>query len=41
VGGGGAHGGELLDSGPLERFLAEVESPTAEELRKHLSWERG
>ncbi len=38
--GGGAHGGELLYSGPLERFLDEVDSPTAEELRKHLQWER-
>ncbi|HUF77320.1 MAG TPA: excinuclease ABC subunit UvrA, partial [Thermoanaerobaculia bacterium] len=38
--GGGVHGGELLYSGPLEGFLDEVESPTAEELRKHLGWRR-
>jgi excinuclease ABC subunit A len=36
--GGGAHGGELLYSGPLEPFLAHVESPTADELRRHLKW---
>ena len=36
--GGGAHGGELLFSGPLEEFLAVGEGPTAEELRKHLRW---
>lgn len=36
--GGGVHGGELLFSGPLESFLDQVESPTAEELRKHLRW---
>jgi excinuclease ABC subunit A len=38
--GGGIHGGELLYSGPLEPFLDQVESPTAEELRKHLEWKR-
>ena len=38
--GGGAHGGELLYSGPLEEFLDTVDSPTAEELRKHLHWQR-
>jgi excinuclease ABC subunit A len=38
--GGGVHGGELLYSGPLEAFLDEVESPTAEEVRKHLRWQR-
>jgi len=38
--GGGAHGGELLYSGPLEEFLDTIESPTAEELRKHLHWQR-
>jgi excinuclease ABC subunit A len=36
--GGGAHGGELLYSGPLEPFLEHVESPTADELRRHLKW---
>ncbi|MGH9362827.1 MAG: ATP-binding cassette domain-containing protein, partial [Thermoanaerobaculia bacterium] len=36
--GGGAHGGELLYSGPLEPFLEQVESPTARELRRHLRW---
>ncbi len=38
--GGGAHGGELLYSGPLEDFLDRVESPTARELRRHLRWRR-
>ncbi len=38
--GGGVHGGELLYSGPLAPFLDEIESPTAEELRKHLRWKR-
>ncbi len=38
--GGGVHGGEVLYSGPLEPFLNEVESPTADELRKHLRWHR-
>ena len=37
--GGGAHGGKLLYAGPLEPFLDEVESPTADELRKHLKWQ--
>ncbi|HWN40618.1 MAG TPA: excinuclease ABC subunit UvrA [Thermoanaerobaculia bacterium] len=36
--GGGVHGGEVLYSGPLEPFLDRVESPTAEELRRHLKW---
>ncbi|HVG06518.1 MAG TPA: excinuclease ABC subunit UvrA, partial [Thermoanaerobaculia bacterium] len=36
--GGGVHGGEVLYSGPLEPFLDHVESPTAEELRRHLKW---
>ncbi|MCB1054155.1 MAG: excinuclease ABC subunit UvrA, partial [Acidobacteria bacterium] len=36
--GGGVHGGELLFSGPLERFLDEGQSPTADELRRHLAW---
>ncbi|NJL27582.1 MAG: ATP-binding cassette domain-containing protein, partial [Thermoanaerobaculia bacterium] len=36
--GGGTHGGRLLYSGPLLRYLDEAESPTAEELRKHLRW---
>jgi excinuclease ABC subunit A len=39
--GGGVHGGELLYSGPLRPFLDEVESPTAEELRRYLSWPAG
>ncbi|HWM91042.1 MAG TPA: excinuclease ABC subunit UvrA [Thermoanaerobaculia bacterium] len=38
--GGGVHGGEVLYSGPLEPFLDQVESPTAEELRRHLKWPR-
>ena len=38
--GGGAHGGELLFCGPLAAFLDEGESPTAEELRRHLRWTR-
>ena len=36
--GGGVHGGEVLYSGPLEPFLDRGESPTAEELRRHLKW---
>jgi excinuclease ABC subunit A len=36
--GGGVHGGEVLYSGPLEPFLDHVDSPTAEELRRHLRW---
>ncbi|HVF61117.1 MAG TPA: excinuclease ABC subunit UvrA [Thermoanaerobaculia bacterium] len=36
--GGGAHGGELLYSGPLEPFLEQADSPTARELRRHLRW---
>lgn len=38
--GGGVHGGALLFSGPLESFLDEADSPTADELRRHLRWER-
>jgi excinuclease ABC subunit A len=38
--GGGIHGGELLHSGPLEPFLEQVDSPTADELRAHLRWPR-
>ncbi|MFN7943196.1 MAG: excinuclease ABC subunit UvrA [Thermoanaerobaculia bacterium] len=38
--GGGVHGGELLFSGPFATFLDEGESPTAAELRRHLSWQR-
>jgi excinuclease ABC subunit A len=38
--GGGVHGGELLYSGPLEGFLDDGESPTADELRRHVRWER-
>jgi excinuclease ABC subunit A len=37
--GGGVHGGELLFSGPLEAFLEEGASPSAEELRRHVRWE--
>ncbi|HYG63592.1 MAG TPA: excinuclease ABC subunit UvrA [Thermoanaerobaculia bacterium] len=36
--GGGVHGGEVLYSGPLEPYLDRVDSPTAEELRRHLKW---
>ena len=36
--GGGVHGGEVLYSGPLEPFLDRVDSPTADELRRHLKW---
>ncbi|HUO85861.1 MAG TPA: excinuclease ABC subunit UvrA [Thermoanaerobaculia bacterium] len=38
--GGGVHGGRLLHSGPLEGFLDEGESATAEELRRHVRWQR-
>ena len=38
--GGGVHGGKLLYSGPLAPFLDGVDSPTADELRKHLKWRR-
>jgi excinuclease ABC subunit A len=38
--GGGDEGGELLYSGPVEPFLDQVTSPTAEELRRHLRWRR-
>jgi excinuclease ABC subunit A len=37
--GGGAHGGRVLWSGPLQGFLEEGEGPTADELRAHLEWE--
>jgi len=37
--GGGVHGGELLYSGPVEGFLETGDSPTADELRKHVRWE--
>ncbi len=36
--GGGVHGGRLLFTGPLERFLEHPTSPTAKELRRHLRW---
>ena len=36
--GGGVHGGDLLYAGPLETFLNEVDSPTADELRQQLRW---
>lgn len=36
--GGGVHGGDLLYAGPLEPFLDEVDSPTANELRQQLRW---
>lgn len=36
--GGGVRGGGLLYAGPLERFLDEVDSPTAGELRRYLKW---
>ncbi len=38
--GGGVHGGKLLYSGPLAPFLDTVDSPTADELRRHLDWRR-
>jgi excinuclease ABC subunit A len=38
--GGGEHGGELLFSGPIEDFLDQGESPTADELRRYLKWRR-
>ena len=37
--GGGVRGGRLLYSGPIEGMLEGVESPTADELRRHLKWE--
>jgi excinuclease ABC subunit A len=37
--GGGVRGGRLLFSGPLEDFLEQGDSPTADELRRHLKWE--
>jgi len=39
--GGGQHGGRLLYCGPLTTFLDSGESPTADELRRHLGWRRG
>jgi excinuclease ABC subunit A len=36
--GGGIHGGEVLSTGPLEPFLDHGDSPTADELRRHLKW---
>lgn len=39
--GGGQHGGRLLFCGPLATFLDTAESPTAEQLRRHLGWQRG
>ncbi|HJX28450.1 MAG TPA: excinuclease ABC subunit UvrA [Thermoanaerobaculia bacterium] len=36
--GGGVHGGEVLYTGPLEPLLDRVDSPTADELRRHLKW---
>ncbi|HVS02553.1 MAG TPA: excinuclease ABC subunit UvrA [Thermoanaerobaculia bacterium] len=36
---GGKHGGGLMFCGPLEELLEEGEGPTAEELRRHLSWQ--
>ncbi|MBZ0102658.1 MAG: excinuclease ABC subunit UvrA [Thermoanaerobaculia bacterium] len=38
--GGGLHGGRLLHCGPLAPFLDDVDSPTAESLRRHLRWKR-
>ena len=38
--GGGDHGGDLLFSGPIEDFLDQGESPTADELRRYLKWQR-
>ena len=38
--GGGVHGGELLYSGPMVRFLDEADSPTADELRAFCGWQR-
>jgi excinuclease ABC subunit A len=38
--GGGEHGGRLIYSGPLEDFLTRVQSPTAEQLARHLNWTR-
>ena len=37
--GGGVHGGELMYSGPMGPFVESGDSPTAEELRRHLKWE--
>ena len=36
--GGGVHGGDVLFSGPLEAFLDDGTSASAEELRKHVRW---
>lgn len=38
--GGGDHGGELLWCGPKLGFLDRVESPTADELRRQVRWQR-
>ena len=38
--GGGDRGGELLFSGPLQRFLSGVESPTASAVRRFVGWGR-
>ncbi len=37
--GGGVHGGDLLFCGPLEAFLEQGRSPTADELRRFLRYE--
>lgn len=37
--GGGPHGGELLFAGPMDRYLVEAESPTADLLRRRLNGE--
>lgn len=36
--GGGRHGGELLFSGALQHYLDRAQSPSADELRRHLAW---
>ncbi|MEM8961017.1 MAG: excinuclease ABC subunit UvrA [Acidobacteriota bacterium] len=36
--GGGIHGGDVLYCGSLDGFLDTTESPTADELRKHMRW---
>lgn len=37
--GGGPHGGELLFAGPMDRYLVEAESPTADLMRRRLDRE--
>ncbi len=37
--GGGVHGGDLMYAGPLGPFVERADSPTADELRRHLKWE--